>query len=95
MKRALLIVGLAFMASTCHLLAATHPVPLDKNTDTAKCIECHTDKAKGKFVHSAIQAGCTSCHEIRTSKDVTRIKLITATRSRSASPVMLTKMPLT
>jgi predicted CXXCH cytochrome family protein len=61
------------------LFAAVHPVPLDKNTDSAKCIECHEDKAKGKFVHSAIATGCTSCHEIRVAKDVTRVKLITAT----------------
>jgi predicted CXXCH cytochrome family protein len=71
--------GLILLASAGFTFAATHPVPLDKNTDTAKCVECHTDKAKGKFVHSAIQAGCTSCHEIRVNKDVTRVKLITST----------------
>ena len=59
--------------------AAVHPVPLDKNTDPAKCLECHADKAKGKFVHTAMSTGCTSCHEIRVTKDVTRVKLITAT----------------
>jgi predicted CXXCH cytochrome family protein len=58
--------------------AATHPVPLEKDTPDSKCIECHEDKSKGKFVHSAIAAGCSSCHEVRVSKDVTRIKLITA-----------------
>jgi predicted CXXCH cytochrome family protein len=69
--------GLIFSAGLCG--AATHPVPLDKNTDSAKCIECHQDKAKGKSVHSAIATGCTSCHEVRVTKDVTRVKLITAT----------------
>jgi predicted CXXCH cytochrome family protein len=59
--------------------AAVHPVPLDKNTDSAKCLECHEDKTKGKAVHSAIAMGCTTCHEIRVNKDVTRVKLITAT----------------
>ncbi len=59
--------------------AAVHPVPLDKNTDSAKCLECHEDKAKGKHVHSAIKTGCMSCHEIRVNRDVTRVKLITAT----------------
>ncbi len=73
----ILWVGLIFGASLVG--AATHPVPLDKNTDSAKCIECHEDKAKGKYVHSAIAMGCTSCHEIRVTKDVTRVKLITAT----------------
>jgi len=61
------------------LQADIHPVPLDKNTDSAKCLECHADKAKGKFVHTAVSTGCTSCHEVRVNKDVTRVKLITTT----------------
>jgi predicted CXXCH cytochrome family protein len=59
--------------------AAVHPVPLDKDTDPAKCLECHDDKGKGKHVHTAIAMGCTTCHEIRVNKDITRVKLITAT----------------
>jgi predicted CXXCH cytochrome family protein len=59
--------------------AGTHPVPLEKNADTATCITCHEDKTKGKAVHSAIAMGCTSCHEVRVTKDVTRVKLITTT----------------
>jgi predicted CXXCH cytochrome family protein len=58
-----------------HAFAAVHPVPLDKNTDAAKCVECHADKSQGKSVHSAIATGCLSCHEVRVAKDVTRIKL--------------------
>src|SRR5208283_1307995 len=61
------------------LLAATHPVPLDKNITGDKCLECHGDKAKGKFVHSAIATGCLSCHEVRVNKDVTHVKLTTTT----------------
>src|SRR5207245_4241611 len=60
-------------------LAKTHPVPLEKNVDSAKCLECHEDKSKGKSVHSAIATGCLSCHEVRVNKDVTRVKLITTT----------------
>jgi len=60
-------------------LAKTHPVPLDKNVDSAKCLECHEDKSKGKAVHSAIATGCLSCHEVRVNRDVTRIKLISTT----------------
>jgi predicted CXXCH cytochrome family protein len=56
--------------------AEIHPVPLDKNTDSAKCMSCHEDKAKGKFVHSAVSMGCTTCHEVRVTKDTTRVKLI-------------------
>src|SRR5271169_5123161 len=77
--RSILVMALSLSAS--FLMAAIHPVPLDKNTDASKCIECHEDKAKGKFVHSAIAMGCTSCHEIRVNKDVTRVKLITASSS--------------
>ncbi len=73
------LLGWALLAGANLLFAGVHPVPLDKNTDSAKCIECHTDKAKGKTVHSAIATGCTSCHEVRVNKDVTRVKLITTT----------------
>ena len=59
--------------------AAVHPVPLDKNVDAAKCLECHDDKTKGKSVHSAMATGCLSCHEVRVTKDVTRVKLTTST----------------
>lgn len=75
--------GLCLLALTflpaLPLSADIHPVPLDKNTDSPKCLECHGDKAQGKSVHTAITTGCLSCHEIRVNKDVTRIKLITTT----------------
>ncbi|MGC2551552.1 MAG: cytochrome c3 family protein, partial [Candidatus Sulfotelmatobacter sp.] len=61
------------------LSAAKHPVTLDPKADPATCLTCHEDKTKGKSVHSAIAMGCTACHEIRTNKDVTRVKLITTT----------------
>ncbi|HTK94637.1 MAG TPA: cytochrome c3 family protein [Terriglobales bacterium] len=60
-------------------LAKEHPVPLEKNTDSATCVTCHEDRSKGKFVHSAIQMGCTACHEVRVTKDTTRVKLTTTT----------------
>jgi predicted CXXCH cytochrome family protein len=76
-------VVLGLLAATLLLVipiyADIHPVPLEKNADSAKCLECHAEKAKGKFVHTAISTGCTSCHEIRVNRDVTRVKLITAT----------------
>ena len=61
--------------------AATHPVPLQFNVDTPQCLECHAEKAKGKAVHSAIQLGCKTCHEIRVFKDITRVKLTATTTS--------------
>ena len=76
-----------FLAILCYVAAVsvlpsfgkTHPVPLDKNVDAKKCLECHEDKSKGKAVHSAIATGCMSCHEVRVTRDITRIKLITTT----------------
>jgi predicted CXXCH cytochrome family protein len=61
------------------LHAATHPVPLEMPPNGSKCLECHEDKTKAKAVHSAIAMGCLSCHEVRVNRDVTRVKLITAT----------------
>ena len=78
-------IGLGLLAVLLLLVlpvrADIHPLPLDKNTDAAKCLECHADKAKGKNVHTAISMGCLSCHEIRVNKDITRVKLISTTPS--------------
>jgi predicted CXXCH cytochrome family protein len=60
--------------------AAQHPVPLGKNSDTASCTACHSDKATGKHVHSAIAMGCTTCHVVTQVKGVTDIKLVAPTR---------------
>ncbi len=47
--------GMAVLAlGATRASASVHPVPLDKNTDAAKCLECHEDKTKGKSVHSAM-----------------------------------------
>jgi len=56
--------------------ANVHPVPLDKNTDSAKCAACHEGKTKGQSIHSAITLGCNVCHEVRVNKDITRVTLI-------------------
>jgi len=78
-RRALAVCCFLLFMGLSRAGAAVHPVPLDPKTDSAKCIECHEDKTKGKAVHSAMATGCTSCHEIRVSHDVTRVKLITST----------------
>jgi hypothetical protein len=54
-------VGWILFAGSSFLFAGIHPVPLDKNTPPEKCAECHADKAKGKFVHSAI---ATELHQL-------------------------------
>jgi predicted CXXCH cytochrome family protein len=75
------VIALAIITMSWPVLAGVHPVPLEKNVDAAKCLECHADKTKGKAVHSAIATGCLSCHEVRVTKDITRVKLITTTPS--------------
>jgi predicted CXXCH cytochrome family protein len=73
--------GCFFLVFLCagRVSAVQHPVPLDPKADPSTCLACHEDKTKGKSVHSAIAMGCTSCHEIRTVKDITHVKLITTT----------------
>src|SRR5947207_5635836 len=79
LPRPLQLLVLVLMVLAVPAFAKEHPVPLEKNVDSAKCLECHEDKSKGKAVHSAIATGCLSCHEVRVNKDITRIKLITTT----------------
>jgi predicted CXXCH cytochrome family protein len=73
--RSAAIILVAFTALVAN--AKLHPVPLDSKTDSAKCLECHTDKSKGAHVHSAMALGCLNCHEIRATKTETRVKLKT------------------
>ena len=74
-----LVCFIVVMAFAGRVFAKEHPVPLDPKADPSTCVSCHEDKTKGKAVHSAIAIGCTSCHEIRVNKDITRVKLITTT----------------
>lgn len=81
-SRGLRVLPLFAMLMFCAAATAradVHPVPLEKNTPSAKCLECHVDQSKGKSVHSAMALGCTACHEVRVNRDVTRVKLITTT----------------
>ncbi len=75
-------VSIAVLLAACGtalLFAAKHPIPLDKDTDSAKCLNCHQGKFKAKSVHTAVSKGCLSCHEVRVANDITRIKLTTTT----------------
>jgi predicted CXXCH cytochrome family protein len=74
---ALLLLGLATILPFA--IAAKHPVDLEKNVDSSKCLECHKEKSEGKAVHSVIATGCLTCHEVRVSNDITRVKLKTVT----------------
>jgi predicted CXXCH cytochrome family protein len=64
------------VVSGVRLNAGEHPVPLEKNTDAAKCLECHEDKSKGAHVHTAISMGCTTCHEVKVEKETTNVELV-------------------
>lgn len=50
-----------------------HPVALEAN---ANCAECHGELTKGKFVHSAMSMGCTTCHTVSNDKQGTHISLV-------------------
>jgi predicted CXXCH cytochrome family protein len=67
---------LCFVVLRLGAQAAEHPVPLGKNPDPAICMECHADKSKGKYVHSAIAMGCTTCHSVTSAKGATLISLV-------------------
>jgi predicted CXXCH cytochrome family protein len=53
-----------------------HPVTLKADADTATCTGCHSDIAKKKYVHTAIETGCKTCHQIQNEKGVTRVTLV-------------------
>jgi predicted CXXCH cytochrome family protein len=75
LRNLLIFIGLILMFAA-PAIADIHPVALTKDTDTATCASCHEDKAKGKVVHPAIAMGCTSCHEVRVNRGITRVKLV-------------------
>ena len=54
----------------------THPVLLKPDTQSSTCSECHSDIGKGKYVHTALEMGCTTCHKIETANGVTHINLV-------------------
>lgn len=53
-----------------------HPVPLAANTTAANCLECHNAVQQGKYVHSAMSMGCTTCHSIETKNGATQVTLV-------------------
>jgi len=77
-KTFLLLVMLFQPSLVCSAFAGVHPVQLENGTDSAKCIECHGDKAQGKNLHPAVSLGCLTCHLIRNSNQTTRVNLKTA-----------------
>jgi predicted CXXCH cytochrome family protein len=77
LNRPVLLTLTLVLACAVRARAGEHPVPLEKNIDAAKCLECHEDKTKGPHIHSAIAMGCTACHEVKVvDKDTTNVELI-------------------
>jgi len=54
----------------------THPVQLKADAPDSKCTECHTEVASGKYVHTAVTMGCSSCHQIQNKGNVTHVNLV-------------------
>jgi predicted CXXCH cytochrome family protein len=77
--RSLSIAVLLAACGIAPLFSGKHPVPLDKNMDGAKCLQCHENKTKEKSIHTAVKNGCFSCHAVRVSGDVTRVNLTKTT----------------
>ena len=50
-----------------------HPVELKADTN---CSECHSDLQKGKYVHTAMSMGCTTCHTVTNKEDGSYVELI-------------------
>jgi predicted CXXCH cytochrome family protein len=74
--------SIAFLLAVCgtaQSFQSKHPTPLDKDIDAAKCLECHENKTQEKSIHTAVKKGCFSCHEVRVTGDITRVKLTTTT----------------
>lgn len=66
-----------------------HPVQLKADTADSKCTACHTGIAQGKYVHTALITGCTTCHHIQNKGGVTRVNLVSP-----ATQLCLTCHPL-
>jgi predicted CXXCH cytochrome family protein len=79
LHRKLPVALLVLFCGSMNLFAGKHPVPLAKDIDAAKCLECHENKTAEKSIHTAVKEGCYSCHEVRVRGDVTRVNLITST----------------
>ncbi len=73
--RTLTAVILLLFASSARADLHQHPVLLPANVDPSKCLACHNDKATGKYVHTAISMGCTTCHAVANVKGATYITL--------------------
>ena len=56
--------------------ATEHPFlePDEITSDT--CLDCHSNKEEGKFLHSAMEMGCESCHQVTSENEKASITLV-------------------
>ncbi len=52
-----------------------HPVVIAPDADASVCAQCHATISKGKYVHTALATGCTTCHTIKTANGATSVTL--------------------
>jgi len=53
-----------------------HPVALASKTADSACSSCHSKIGQGKYVHTAMVMGCTTCHQVKNKKDGTQVVLV-------------------
>src|SRR5215469_5628242 len=70
MRWLLVSLVLSGMLSVQLSYARAHPGRVDEHSN---CIECHSDRASGVYVHSAVKSGCISCHKIENHDGVTYV----------------------
>jgi predicted CXXCH cytochrome family protein len=61
MIRLLVCLVLSGILSVQLSYAGAHPARVDEHSN---CLDCHSDRATGDYVHPAVKGGCVSCHKI-------------------------------
>jgi predicted CXXCH cytochrome family protein len=52
-----------------------HPFVERKDIKPETCLTCHPEKRDAKFVHTALEMGCTNCHRVTSERGRTAITL--------------------
>ena len=73
---ALLLLASALSSIASSTTVKMHPVHLDPDTKSSTCLECHSSLKDGKYVHTAMQMGCATCHSIQEEKNGTSVALV-------------------
>jgi predicted CXXCH cytochrome family protein len=63
-------------AATRAQVTTEHPFIKPQEIKSGTCLICHPDKEEGKYVHSAVAAGCQNCHQVTSKNSATTIVLL-------------------